>query len=136
VLHRLDHTGNAERRERGTADEAEPDSVPRPLRDRYGTGPAQLDNLAYSLRVKLRGQRMGLRGVVAEGHDIVIRVDPERFLDVDELSRRLAGYISVHPNRIKMRRKGEGWQADLLMLLDEMAQLYSSARAAAVPAPS
>jgi transcription-repair coupling factor (superfamily II helicase) len=117
-------------------DEEELDSVLRSLRDRYGTGPAQLDNLAYSLRVKLRGQRMGLRGVVAEGHDIVIRVDPERFLDVDELSRRMAGYISVHPNRIKMRRKGEGWQADLLMLLDEMARLYSPARAAAVAAPS
>jgi transcription-repair coupling factor (superfamily II helicase) len=117
-------------------DEEELDSVLRSLRDRYGTGPAQLDNLAYSLRVKLRGQRMGLRGVVAEGHDIVIRVDPERFLDVEELSRRMAGYISVHPNRIKMRRKGEGWQADLLMLLDEMARLYTSARPAAVAAPS
>jgi transcription-repair coupling factor (superfamily II helicase) len=117
-------------------DEEELDSVLRSLRDRYGTGPAQLDNLAYSLRVKLRGQRMGLRGVVAEGHDIVIRVDPERFLDVEELSRRMAGYISVHPNRIKMRRKGEGWQADLLTLLDEMARLYTSAPAAAVAAPS
>ncbi|HXN91201.1 MAG TPA: transcription-repair coupling factor [Candidatus Sulfotelmatobacter sp.] len=117
-------------------DEEELDSVLRSLRDRYGTGPAQLDNLAYSLRVKLRGQRMGLRGVVAEGHDIVIRVDPERFLDVEELSHRMAGYISVHPNRIKMRRKGEGWQADLLMLLDEMGRLYSSARGAAVGAPS
>jgi hypothetical protein len=27
-----------------------------------------------------------------------------------------------------MRRQGEGWQSDLLTLLDEMAQLYESGR--------
>jgi transcription-repair coupling factor (superfamily II helicase) len=109
-----------------TEDEEELDGVLRSLEDRYGPGPAQLDNLAYSLRIKLRGQRMGLRGVVAEGHDIVIRVDPQRFLDVDELTRRMAGRIAVAPNRLKMRRQGEGWQRDLLQLLDEMADLYGS----------
>jgi hypothetical protein len=102
--------------------------VLRSLEDRYGTGPAQLGNLAYSLRVKLRGQRLGLRGVVSDGHDIAIRVDPERFLDVDELSRRMAGRISILPNRIKMRRQGEGWKEDLLHLLDEMSDLYEAGR--------
>jgi transcription-repair coupling factor (superfamily II helicase) len=116
----------------GAEDEEDLDSMLRSLKDRYGPEPAQLDNLAYSLRVKLRGQRMGLRGVIAEGHDIVIRVDPQRLLDVDELQRRLAGRISVGPNRIKMRRKGEGWQQDLLTLLDEMASLYEAGRSAAV----
>ena len=116
----------------GTEDEQELDSILRSLEDRYGPGPAQLDNLAYSLRVKLRGQRMGLRGVVAEGHDIVIRVDPQRFLDVEELTRRMPGRFTVAPNRLKMRRQGEGWQQDLLRLLDEMAELYESARTAVV----
>jgi transcription-repair coupling factor (superfamily II helicase) len=117
-----------------TEDEEELDAVLRSLEDRYGPGPSQLDNLAYSLRIKLRGQRMGLRGVVADGHDIVIRVDPQRFLDVDELSRRMAGRIAVAPNRLKMRRQGEGWQRELLQLLDEMADLYGSAPGAvAVP---
>ena len=114
-----------------TEDEQELDSILRSLEDRYGPGPKQLDNLAYSLRVKLRGQRMGLRGVVAEGHDIVIRVDPERFLDVEELTRRMAGRLAVAPNRLKMRRQGEGWQQDLLSLLDEMADLYQAGRGVA-----
>src|SRR5437667_175618 len=105
-----------------TEDEPELDSMLRSLKDRYGPAPSRLDNLAYSPRVKLRGQRMGLRAVIAEGHDIVIRVDPQRFLDIEELSRRMAGRIVGGPNRIKTRRKGEGWQADLLSLLDEMAQ--------------
>ncbi|TMD38745.1 MAG: transcription-repair coupling factor [Chloroflexi bacterium] len=120
----------------GAEDEEELESILRSLKDRYGNPPPQLDNLAYSLRVKLKGQRMGLRGVIAEGHDIVIRVDPQRFLDVEELSRRLAGRISLGPNRIKMRRQGEGWQQDLQRLLDDMAQLYQSGQAAAVPSPS
>jgi transcription-repair coupling factor (superfamily II helicase) len=115
----------------GTEDEEELDSILRSLEDRYGSGPKQLDNLAYSLRVKLRGQRMGLRGVVAEGHDIVIRVDPERFLDVEELQRRMPGRITVAPNRLKMRRQGEGWQQDLLRLLDELSELYQAGRAVA-----
>jgi transcription-repair coupling factor (superfamily II helicase) len=114
-----------------TEDEPELDAVLRSLEDRYGPGPAQLDNLAYSLRVKLRGQRMGLRGVVADGHDIVIRVDPQQYLDVEELSRQMAGRISVGPNRLKMRRQGEGWQDDLLTLLDVMAELYESGRGVA-----
>src|SRR6266550_5114261 len=120
----------------GAEEEDELESILRSLKDRYGNAPPQLDNLAYSLRVKLKGQRMGLRGVIAEGHDIVIRVDPQRFLDVEELSRRLAGRISLGPNRIKMRRQGEGWEQDLMTLLDEMAQLYQSGQPAAVPSPS
>ena len=51
--------------------------------------------------------------------------------DVEELSRRMAGRITVAPNRLKMRRQGDGWQRDLLQLLDEMAELYQSARAVA-----
>jgi len=113
-----------------TEDEAELDAVLRSLIDRYGPGPDQLDNLVYSLRVKLRGMRMGLRGVVAEGHDIVIRVDPQRLLDVDELNRRMAGRLSIGVNRIKMRRQGEGWQKDLLDLLEDMADLYRFANMA------
>ena len=111
-------------------DEAELDAVLRSLIDRYGPGPDQLDNLVYSLRVKLRGQRLGLRGVVAEGHDIAIRVDPQRLLDVDELNRRMAGRLAIGVNKIKMRRQGEGWQRDLLALLDEMAELYLAANLA------
>src|SRR4029077_16255412 len=50
----------------GAEGEGAAQAMLRPLKDRYGTPPAQLDNLAYSLRVKLRGQRMSLRAVIAE----------------------------------------------------------------------
>jgi transcription-repair coupling factor (superfamily II helicase) len=108
-------------------DEAELDGVLRSLRDRYGPPPSQLDNLAYSLRVKLLGLRLGLRAVVADGHDIAIRVDPDRLLDVDELERRFSGRLRVRPNRLLFRRQGERWQDELMRLLVTMGDLYESA---------
>ena len=113
-------------------EEAELESSLRSLVDRYGPSPPQLANLAFSLRVKIKGQAMGLRAVIAEGHDIVIRVDPQRFLDVEELSRRMPGRLVISPNRLKLRRQGEAWDADLARLLDEMADLYMIGHGAAV----
>src|SRR5258707_12318711 len=104
----------------GTEDEEELEAVLRSLEDRYGPGPAQLNNLAYSLRIKLRGQRMGLKGVVAEGHDIVIRGNPQRFMDVDKLARRMAGRIALHPNRLRMPTQGEGEQQDQIATLSRI----------------
>ncbi len=106
------------------ADEAELEGVFASLRDRYGPAPAQLGNLAFSLRVKIRGQAMALRAVVAEGHDIVLRVDPDRVLDVQALVSRFPGRLSIAPNKIRLRRQGEGWRQDLLDVLDAMADLY------------
>ncbi len=112
-------------------DEKQLEALLRSLRDRHGPPPRQLDNLAYSLRVKLRGQRLGLRAVIADGRDILIKVDPDRRLDVDELARRLPGRLQIQPNRLRFRRQGEGWQQDLLQVLDEMAELYEGARISA-----
>jgi transcription-repair coupling factor (superfamily II helicase) len=108
-------------------DEPELEGVLRSLRDRYGPPPGQLDNLAYSLRVKLLGQSLGLRAVVADGHDIAIRVDPARLLDVDELERRFSGRLRVRPNRLLFRRQGESWRDELMRLLVTMGELYESA---------
>jgi transcription-repair coupling factor (superfamily II helicase) len=109
-------------------DEPQLDGIFRSLRDRYGSAPDQLDNLAYSLRVKLRGQLIGLRSVVADGPEVVLTVDPDRPLDVDELLHRYAGRLRVTPNRLKLQRRGEGWRTDLLDLLAAMEELYQGAR--------
>jgi transcription-repair coupling factor (superfamily II helicase) len=108
-------------------EENELEGVLRSLRDRYGPPPPQLGNLAYSLRVKHRSQRLGLRAVVADGRDIAIKVDPDRLLDVDELERRFSGRLRVRPNRLLFRRQGESWKEDLMSLFDAMAELYESA---------
>ncbi|MGH2929204.1 MAG: TRCF domain-containing protein, partial [Solirubrobacteraceae bacterium] len=107
-------------------DEAELDQVLRSLRDRYGEPPKQLDNLVYSLRVKLLAQRLRLRGVGSDGHDVVLRVDPERLLDTDALARLFSGRLRVRPNRLLLRRQGEGWQAELMRLLEAIREQYES----------
>src|SRR5215831_4880680 len=111
-----------------TEDEAELEGVLRSLRDRYGPPPAQLGNLVYSLRVKLKGQRLGLRSIATDGRDTAIKVDPERLLDVETLERRFSGRLRVRPNRLLLRRQGEGWKDELMNVLDAMAELYEDAR--------
>ena len=44
----------------------------------------------------------------------------------------MSGRISILPNRIKMRRQGESWKDDLLSLLTEMADLYTTGQGLAV----
>ncbi|MGH7866535.1 MAG: TRCF domain-containing protein, partial [Candidatus Dormibacteraceae bacterium] len=116
---------NAYRQLAAAESEAELETALRSLRDRYGPAPGQLDNLVYSLQVKLKGQRLGLRAVVSDGQEIALRVDPDRELDVQELERRFAGRLRVRPNRLLLRRQGEGWKEELIRLLDAMAEIYS-----------
>jgi transcription-repair coupling factor (superfamily II helicase) len=110
----------------GAEDEAQLESTLASLRDRYGPPPAQLDNLVYSLRIKLRGQRLGLRAVVGDAHEVVLRVDPDRYLDVERLKQMFPGKLAIGPNKLRLRRQGEGWRRDLLSLIDGLAELYSA----------
>ena len=112
----------------GAESEAELDSHLRSLRDRYGPPPAQLTNLAFSLRIKLRGEAMGLRAVTSEGPDLVIRVDPDRPLDVEEMGRRFGSRLKVRPNRLLLVRHEESWKRDLEELLEAMRELYDKPR--------
>jgi len=110
----------------GAEDEAGLEAILASLRDRYGRPPAQLDNLVYSLRVKLRGQHLGLRAVVGDSREVTLRVDPDRFLDVDHLKQLFPGKLAIGPNKIRLRRQGEGWRQDLLNLLNGLGDLYES----------
>ncbi len=110
----------------GAEDETGLEAILASLRDRYGRPPAQLDNLVYSLRVKLRGQQLGLRAVVGDGREVTLRVDPDRFLDVERLKQLFPGKLAIGPNKIRLRRQGEGWRQDLLNLLAGLADLYGA----------
>ncbi|TMF91996.1 MAG: transcription-repair coupling factor, partial [Chloroflexi bacterium] len=110
----------------GAEDETGLEAILASLRDRYGRPPAQLDNLVYSLRVKLRGQRLGLRAVVGDAREVTLRVDPDRALDVERLKQLFPGKLAIGPNKIRLRRQGEGWRQDLLNLLAGLADLYGA----------
>jgi hypothetical protein len=48
-------------------------------------------------------------------------------LDVETLERRFSGRLRVRPNRLLLRRQGDGWRDELMSLLDAMAELYEDA---------
>jgi len=49
-----------------------------------------------------------------------------RFLDVDRLKQMFPGKLAIGPNKLRLRRQGEGWRQDLLNLVDGLAELYSA----------
>ena len=111
------------------AAEEEPalEAVVRSLRDRYGGPPEQLQNLVFSLLVKIRGQRLGVRAVAVEGDEISVRVDPDRVLDVEQLRHRYGQRLKVAPNRLRISPAGR-WQDELMDLFEVLAELYEGAR--------
>jgi len=62
-----------------------------------------------------------------DGRDIALKVDPDRVLDVEALERRLRRRLRVRPNRLLLRRQGDGWRDELMGLLDDMAEMYGAA---------
>jgi transcription-repair coupling factor (superfamily II helicase) len=108
--------------------EEELEGIMRSLRDRYGPLPAQIDNLGYSIRIKLRGQAIGLRSIVGQDGEIAITVDPDRVLDVGTLQARFPT-LRVRPNRLRLPME-DSWRERLVHLLDAMAHAYGAANPA------
>jgi transcription-repair coupling factor (superfamily II helicase) len=100
----------------------------RSLRDRFGPLPVQVENLAYSLRVKIRGQKLGLRSVNIEAGSITVRVDPERVLDTEHLQSRYGRGLRIGPNRLTLQSTQESWREDLLVLILALAEGYEHVR--------
>jgi len=57
---------------------------------------------------------------------VTLRVDPDRALDVERLKQLFPGKLAIGPNKIRLRRQGEGWRQDLLNLLAGLADLYGA----------
>jgi transcription-repair coupling factor (superfamily II helicase) len=56
--------------------EEEVDALAEEFEDRFGTMPAQTRELLYQMKVKLRGERIGLASISMEGDQIVLRFPP------------------------------------------------------------
>jgi transcription-repair coupling factor (superfamily II helicase) len=57
-------------------DEVEIDSMVEEFKDRFGTMPGMVANLFYQLKVKLRGEAVGLSSIAVEGDQLVLRYPP------------------------------------------------------------
>ena len=59
------------------------------LRDRFGEFPDPVANLIYVAKVRAHATELGIDSIATTGADLVMRMDPERFVDRADLRRRL-----------------------------------------------
>jgi len=109
------------------ADAAALDTQARRLKDRFGALPGPVENLVYSLRVKLAAQAAGVSAIHGDGEALEIRLH-DNSVDVARLASR---HRDVEATRTRLRfmvaRSGERWRERLLALLDELREEATAA---------
>ncbi|MDP9325377.1 MAG: DEAD/DEAH box helicase, partial [Candidatus Dormibacteraeota bacterium] len=101
--------------------EAQLTTLRRRLKDRFGTPPGPVENLLYSLRVKLAAQAAGLTAVNVDGDVLELRVSQG---DGRDLAGIAAGHRHLQAQRTRLRfnwRAADDWQEQLLRILGELA---------------
>ena len=103
-------------------EESQLQTLQRRLKDRFGAPPGPVDNLMYSLRVKLAAQAAGLTAVNIDGDVLDLRV-------AQGDGRDLAGVATAHRHvqaqRTRLRfnwRAAGDWREELLRLLADLGR--------------
>ncbi|MEW5957692.1 MAG: transcription-repair coupling factor [Chloroflexota bacterium] len=91
------------------------DDMARELKDRFGAMPEPVANLLYQLKLKLLAMEAGVKAIVTETGQIVIRADSLQDVDRAGLERRLGLAAKVTPRQVSLplHPKPEVWQAEL-----------------------
>jgi transcription-repair coupling factor (superfamily II helicase) len=104
-------------------DAAALDTQARRLRDRFGPLPGPVENLVFSLRVKLAAQAAGVSAIQGDAQSLEIRLHDQEGIDIGRVASR---HRDVEATRTRLRfqlsRAGDGWRDRLLALLDELRQ--------------
>jgi transcription-repair coupling factor (superfamily II helicase) len=110
------------------ADEAQLSTQARRLRDRFGPLPGAVENLLYSLRVKLAAQAAGVAAIREDRGTLEIRLHQTEAVDLAGLARRHRD-VEAGPTRLRflLARAGDAWQDRLLTLLQELRQERAAA---------
>ena len=118
------------RRMASVSREDELDALDAEFTDRFGPLPAEIKNLVFQIRVKILAEKIGLKAVVKEGSDIVLKFPP---LPSNIEDRNLPKISSrIRPGKNSYRVIGidweeDSWQDDLLGFLSILAlKLHSN----------
>jgi len=104
------------------------DSLAREFIDRFGRLPPELENLIYTVRIKLLAARAGIESVATEEGQIVLRRFQGRSFDRQQLESFIRQGIKVGARQIRLdcpRRHG-GWQRMLEELLVTLGDIMTS----------
>jgi transcription-repair coupling factor (superfamily II helicase) len=104
-------------------DEAQLNTQARRLRDRFGPLPGAVENLVYSLQVKLAAQAAGVSAIQSDAQMMEIRLRDADAVDLAGLAARHRDVAATSTRlRFQWARAGEGWRERLLALLEELRQ--------------
>ncbi len=103
------------RRLAGLTSLTEIDEMAKELQDRFGEMPEPVANLLYQLRLKLLAMEAGVKAIVTEIGQIIIRADSLQDVDRAGLERRLDAATRVTPRQVSLplHPNPEVWQAEL-----------------------
>ncbi|GIK40669.1 MAG: transcription-repair-coupling factor [Chloroflexota bacterium] len=101
------------------------DEMAKELEDRFGELPEPVANLLYQLRLKILALEAGVKAILTETGQIIIRADTLQEIDRAGLQRRLSPAAKVTPRQISLplHPKTEVWQVELektLRLIERM----------------
>ena len=85
------------------------------LEDRFGEMPEPVANLLYQLSLKILALEAGVKSVVTEVGQIIIRADSLEHIDRAGLARRLSPAAKVTPRQVMLplHPNQEIWRAEL-----------------------
>jgi transcription-repair coupling factor (superfamily II helicase) len=95
------------------------------LADRFGELPEPVTNLLYQLKLKLLAMEAGVKAILTEMGQIVIRADSLQDIDRAGLQRRLSPAAKVTPRQLSLplHPKPQVWQAELEKTLRLMGRM-------------
>jgi len=101
------------------------DEMAKELEDRFGELPEPVANLLYQLRLKILALEAGVKAILTETGQIIIRADTLQEIDRAGLQRRLSPAAKVTPRQISLplHPKTEVWQAELEKTLRLMGRM-------------
>jgi transcription-repair coupling factor (superfamily II helicase) len=101
------------------------DEMAKELEDRFGELPEPVANLLYQLRLKILALEAGVKAILTETGQIIIRADTLQEIDRAGLQRRLSPAARVTPRQISLplHPKTEVWQAELEKTLRLMGRM-------------
>jgi transcription-repair coupling factor (superfamily II helicase) len=102
--------------------DAELQTQARRLKDRFGSIPGPVDNLLFSLRVKLAAQAATVRAVHVDQGSLELRVSPADRRDLGAVAGRHR-HLEAKRSRLRFgwQAAGGDWQDQLLRILSDLA---------------
>ena len=118
------------RRMASVSQENELDALDAEFTDRFGPLPDEIKNLVFQIRVKILAEKIGLKAVVKEGSDIVLKFPPLPANIEDRKLPKISSRIRAGKNSYRINSidwNSDTWQDDLLDLLSILAlKLHSN----------